>query len=134
MNQFQSTPLTKSAGPEFDIRAQARALGTVIHAAAGNMIFKEGDPPTTMYVLLSGAVEITSHGKAIEHMLPGDAFGIISLLDDMPRAASARATEDSELALLDRKRFRFMVEETPNFVWFIMHALVNRLRATNAAL
>jgi CRP-like cAMP-binding protein len=32
------------------------------------------------------------------------------------------------------KKFRFMVEETPNFVWFVLNELASRLRATNALL
>jgi CRP-like cAMP-binding protein len=56
------------------------------------------------------------------------------LLDGQPRTITARATETSELALMDQKKFRYMVEEVPNFVWYVMTELAGRLRATNAAL
>jgi len=35
---------------------------------------------------------------------------------------------------MDKKKFRYMVEEIPNFVWFVMEELAHRLRTTNAAL
>jgi CRP-like cAMP-binding protein len=56
------------------------------------------------------------------------------LLDGQPRTITARVKEPSELALMDQRRFRYMVEEVPNFVWYVMAELADRLRATNAAL
>ncbi len=46
---------------------------------------------------------------------------------------TARATEPREPALMDRKTFRHMVEEIPNFGWFVMGELGARPRAANAA-
>jgi len=117
-----------------DFSVIARAAGTVVKYASGNIIFTEGEPPTYMYFVLSGAVEIASHGKVIEHARAGHALGIISLLDNKARTATARTTEDTEVAFIDAKKFRFMVEETPNFVWFVMGELVHRLRAINEVL
>ena len=117
-----------------DFREFARALGTVVRFGAGDIIFREADPPTCMYIVLSGCVEITAHDKVIETIHESKALGILSLLDGQPRTATARVKEPSELALMDMKKFRYMVEEVPNFVWFVMTELAARLRATNAAL
>jgi CRP/FNR family cyclic AMP-dependent transcriptional regulator len=123
-----------TAGEQMDFSLLARAAGTVVKYAAGNTIFREGEIPTYMYFVLSGEVEIATHGKVIEHARTGHALGIISLLDNKPRTATARATVDTEVAFVDAKKFRFMVEETPNFVWFVMGELVHRLRAINEVL
>ena len=64
--------------------------------------------------------------------MKAQALGMLALIDDRPRITTARATEPCELALLDKKKFRFMVEETPNFVWFVIDEFASRLRATNA--
>ena len=56
------------------------------------------------------------------------------MLDGQARTITARAKEPCELALFDQKKFRFMVETIPNFVWFVMNELASRLRATNALL
>ncbi len=120
--------------PETDFRAFARSVGTVIRYHAGDVLFGEGERPDHMYVLLSGQVEIASHGRVIEIVAPGQALGIVSLLDDQPRTATARAVDECEVAVLDRRKFRYMVEEAPNFVWYVMGELAHRLRTTNAAL
>jgi CRP/FNR family transcriptional regulator, cyclic AMP receptor protein len=120
--------------PQLDFRAVARGLGTTQRYAPGDVVFREGDHACFMYVVLTGEVEILSRGRAIERVGEGQALGVVSLIDALPRTATARAAVDSELAQIDARRFRIMVEETPNFVWFVMRELVDRLRATNAAL
>jgi CRP/FNR family transcriptional regulator, cyclic AMP receptor protein len=117
-----------------DFREFARSLGTPIQYSTGNVVFHEGDAPRFMYIVLSGAVEIDAHGKHIEDVGAGDAFGILSLLDRRPRNITARAKVDSEVAVIDEKRFRYMVEEIPHFVWYVMDELAQRLRNTNAQL
>ena len=87
-----------------------------------------------MYIVLEGAIDVTHRGTIIESIGPGDALGVVSLLDSKPRTASAIVTQDAKLALIDRKNFRYMVEAVPHFVWYVMAELVGRLRATNAAL
>lgn len=119
---------------QVDIRNFARSLGVILTYRQGDIIFREGDEPRYMYVVLYGAVRISSHGKPIETILEGNAFGVVSLLDGMPRTATASALSDTEVAILDHKKFRYMVEEVPNFVWYVMGELVHRLRTTNAAL
>jgi CRP/FNR family transcriptional regulator, cyclic AMP receptor protein len=87
-----------------------------------------------MYILLDGALELTSHGKTIETLHKGQSLGIISLIDDAKRTVTAKATEPSRVVMIDKRRFRYMVEEMPNFCWFVMDELAHRLRTTNAAL
>ena len=117
-----------------DFRPLARALGAVMDFPANEIIFRDGDPPRYMYVVLKGKIEVSAKRKVIETIGEGEALGILSLLDGNPRTITARAIEPCELALLDVKKFRFMVEETPNFVWFVLNELASRLRATNALL
>ncbi len=117
-----------------DFRTLARAVGMVMDYRAGDFIFREGDPPRYMYVVLKGAVELSAKDKLIETIREGKAFGMLGLVDGKPRTSTARAKEDCELALLDQKKFRFMVDETPNFVLLVINEFASRLRATNALL
>lgn len=87
-----------------------------------------------MYVVLSGAVDIGTQNKRLERIGAGNALGILSLLDDLPRTVTARASGTTQLAVIDRKKFRFMIEEMPNFCWYVTGELAHRLRTTNAAL
>lgn len=117
-----------------DFRNFARAMGTVLPYSPGDIIYRENDPPAYMYIILSGAVEIVAHDKVIETIGTGKSFGIVSLLDGQPRTSTARAVEPTEVAMLGKQRFKYMVEEVPNVVWYIFGELAHRLRTTNAAL
>jgi len=123
-----------SATSTADFSTIARGLGTVVSYSPGDVLFNEGDTPAFMYFVLKGRIDVTSHGKFIETIEAGRPLGTVSMIDRNPRSASARAAEPSEVALIDERKFRFMVEEIPNFVWFVMNVLVTRLRATNNAL
>lgn len=123
-----------TAHRDIDFRAFARQVAQVVEYEPGQLIFQEGDPPHFMYFVLSGCVEISSHGKLIETVDEGNALGIVSLIDNQPRATRAKARTMTELAVMDRRKFRYMVEEVPNFVWYVMNHLTHRLRAVNAAL
>lgn len=117
-----------------DVSGIARAMGTCVAYRAGDVIFRRSDPGKHMYVVLSGTVEVGRNGTVIEVIQPGDGLGILALIDGKERSADAIAETDAELALIDARTFRYMVEEVPNFCWYVMDELAQRLRATNAAL
>jgi len=126
--------LSFPASSHIDFRQLARGLGTVVNYASGDVIFRENDHPNCTYIVLTGKVEVSIREKVIEQVIEGKTFGIISLIDRKPRSATAKAVENSEVALLDSRQFRFMIETTPNFVWYVLGEVVDRLRATNSAL
>ena len=83
---------------EVDFCEAARRIGTQLHFAAGDIAFGEGDAPHYMNIVLDGALDMTCGGKVIESIGPGDALGVIGLLDGKPRSATALVTRDAELA------------------------------------
>src|SRR5579872_1683352 len=94
---------------------------------AGQHIFKAGDPGDSMYVVMEGEVEILDGGTSLETLGPGSIFGELALIDDEPRSASALAKAESLLVPIDRRRFEFMVSETPFFALAVMKVLADRL-------
>jgi small-conductance mechanosensitive channel/CRP-like cAMP-binding protein len=60
---------------------------------AGDVLIREGDPPSVVYLLASGTVEIAREGRtlSISRLGPGETFGLIALVTDSPYAVSARA-------------------------------------------
>ena len=119
---------------ETDFRDIARSAGTVLSFQQGDTVFREGEPADSMFVLLSGQLAISAHGHDIEVLAPGQALGILSLLDGSVRSSTATACGPCQVAMLDKRKFRFMVEDVPHFVWYVMGELAHRLRMTNAAL
>ena len=100
--------------------------------AAGQPVFKAGDQGESMYVVMEGEVEILDGSTILETAGPGSIVGELALIDDSPRSASVVAKRDSRLVGVDRRRFEFMVAETPFFALAVMKVLADRLRTTSA--
>ena len=98
------------------------------------VIFEEGSTGSEMYLIHSGRVLLSvgrNEGERTPLVVlnPGDFFGEMALVDDSPRSTAASAVEDdTELIVIDRARFLFMVRQQPEFALSLMHTLCQRLR------
>ena len=119
---------------ELDFRVFAREACPVIDVRAGTTVFQLGEPGTTMYVILSGRIDMVNGDKVIESLGAQEAFGMMSLIDALPRTATALVTADAQLAVIDRKKYQFMLHELPSFAIFLIQTLANRVRSTARAL
>ena len=68
-------------------------------------MIKEGDSGHEFFVIVEGTADVERGGKKIAKLGPGDFFGEIALLRDVPRTATVRAVSPSELFALDRDDF-----------------------------
>lgn len=94
----------------------------------GEAVFREGDKGDVVYVVLEGSVDIVVGGTVVETAARGAVLGEMALIDDSPRSASAIAKTACRLVAIDRKRFQFMVQQTPNFSIHVMKVMAERLR------
>jgi CRP/FNR family cyclic AMP-dependent transcriptional regulator len=98
------------------------------------VIFEEGSTGGEMYLIHSGRVLLSVQQNETQQvplvvLNPGDFFGEMALVDDAPRSATASAVEDgTELIIMDRAGFLFMVRQQPEFALSLMHTLCRRLR------
>jgi MFS family permease len=76
-----------------------------VEVAAGEVVIREGDVGDRFYVIESGAVEATFRSTVLSTAGPGEPFGEIALLHDVPRTATVRATEPTVLLALERDDF-----------------------------
>ncbi len=119
---------------EIDMRQFARSAGTNLTFKSGAVVFSKGDSGNCMYVVQSGAIEMVLGDKVIETCGPNEAIGFMSMVDQAPRSSTARVKEDCELSVIDARKFRFMVDEVPNFAQYIMGAMARRIRGMSQVL
>lgn len=86
------------------IESLAQRLGRS-RVPAQTDVFRQGEPGDGFYVIESGRVAVIDDGQEIRQLGPGDAFGEIALLRAVPRTATVRALEDTELATLSGPQF-----------------------------
>ena len=99
---------------------------------AGETIFRQYDMGAEMYVVLEGEVELTIGENVVETLGPGEPFGEMALIDQVPRVATATARTACKLSVIPEKRFLFMVQTAPEFALQIMKVMADRLRTMNA--
>lgn len=103
--------------------------------ATGQSLFKEGEQSNAMYVLMSGAAEVIVQGKVMEEAKPGAIFGEMAMIEDaVVHSASVMAKSDCTFFPIERERFIFLIQQTPNFALHVMRVMSARLRKTNASL
>jgi uncharacterized membrane protein len=129
---------TLAAVPLFELldeatRAQLAAHVEKVTRPAGATVFHRGDPGDSMYVVVSGAVEIsfrndTGDKIVLERATAGDFFGELSLLDGGPRTASAMVLEDMEALVIDRGDLNEVMRSRPEGVLALLAATGRRLR------
>jgi MFS family permease len=88
-----------AALPESVLERLARESVPVSYPA-GSVVVREGEVGDRFYIVERGEVAILGR-----HFGPGDAFGEIALLRDVPRTATATAVTDVSLAALEREPF-----------------------------
>lgn len=102
--------------------------------AAGQQIFREGEAGDFMYVVVEGEVDLFIHDRLVESLRAGGVLGEMALIDQTPRSASAVARTDCRLVAIDERRFKFLVQQTPNFSLQLMRVIADRLRRMDSLL
>jgi CRP/FNR family transcriptional regulator, cyclic AMP receptor protein len=107
----------------------------------GEVVFAKGDSGSSMYIVLSGAVQIflPPEGKdqppvVLKDLRTGEYFGELSLFDDKPRSASVQATVEAKLLELTREEFAEHLTRSKTAAMVILSEMAERLRETNAML
>jgi CRP/FNR family cyclic AMP-dependent transcriptional regulator len=107
--------------------------------AAGQTIFRAGDPGGVMHVVLAGRVEVSildqDRKRVVLHALgPGEIFGELSLFDGEPRSATIVALEPTRTFLIDRDDLARLFARRPDSALDVLAVLGHRLRTTDKLL
>ena len=111
----------------------------IIEVSRGQILFHEGEPGDSLYIVLSGKVKLgrrASDGREnlVAVMGPSDQFGELSLFDPGPRTATAVVVTDGRVARLPKAALQKWVEERPQIAMQLLRVVARRLRRTNTML
>jgi CRP/FNR family cyclic AMP-dependent transcriptional regulator len=109
------------------------------HLEPGEVLFRQGDPGKALFIIRNGELKLTvstASGQDITLAIlgPGDAFGELALLDDMPRSATATTSAASDILTLSREDFRDAIENEPVTLLALLDGLANIIRNMNQRL
>jgi CRP/FNR family cyclic AMP-dependent transcriptional regulator len=110
----------------------------IVSLEANEVLFREGDPGDSLYLVGEGSVKISQAGRDGQHdtlavMTAGTFFGEMALLDGEPRSATAVATEPTLLAAVNHATFHHILELAPSRLHMnFLHAVTQRLRAVSS--
>jgi CRP/FNR family cyclic AMP-dependent transcriptional regulator len=100
--------------------------------AAGDTLFREGEPATEAFLLQDGRVRLLKRVRAVERSLmvlkPGDLFGESALLEVASHNSTAIALTDGAAVVLDKATFRPMLEHYPSVAIRLLEQLTRRVR------
>jgi CRP-like cAMP-binding protein len=100
---LQSIDLFRPLPPTTLERLAAQLLP--VAAPPGTALVREGDAGDLFYMIAAGQVEVSRAGTPIRELGPGDYFGEIALIRDVPRGATCTAMTEAELFTVGRERF-----------------------------
>jgi uncharacterized membrane protein len=102
-----------------DERSVLAAQVDVTRFATRQRIYKIGDPGGRAYVLVSGAVRVTTVDEdhqdvVVDEPAPGDFFGFASMLDQTPHQTTAVALDESVCLEVDRHDIETLLQRKPH--------------------
>ncbi|HUP97537.1 MAG TPA: cyclic nucleotide-binding domain-containing protein [Usitatibacter sp.] len=98
------------------------------------VIMKEGQKGTFMYLVKSGRVAIAVGTTVVEVVGPGGTFGEMAVVDQSPRTARAGTLEETELLQIDRPTLMAVVKQQPAIAMALLRGISDRLRHMNMLL
>ncbi len=123
--------------PDADLMELCRSAREV-DLEQGDLLFNEGDPGNTAYVIKDGQIEIfkTAEGREIQLSLrqSGEVIGEMALLEEAPRMASGRAMSPTHLLEISRDDMYHLINTNPSAARIMLHTVTARLRNSNLLL
>lgn len=101
---------------------------------AGQVMFNDGDPADSAYILIEGHVDITKDSPTgplrIGTLGPMEIVGEIAIFADIPRTATVTATSRVEALRIEKEQFLSLVRANPDAALELIRQLALRLRIT----
>lgn len=106
---------------------------TDMEAGPGRVLIEQGQPGSSLFILISGRVSVARDRREIATRGPGEFVGELSLLLGEPCNATVTAVEDCRLLVLERRAFNALLDSAPSLTKRLLQDLARRFRETNEA-
>jgi len=113
--------------------AYIAAITEEIELAADSILYREGDIPDAMYLVVEGKVRLTRGDQIVMDAGKKDVFGTWALFDDELRVVTAVTVEESRLLKIDKEDFLDILADHVQMTQGILKALAMRLRTVMAS-
>ena len=123
---FQKIDLFSSFAAE-DL-AQFAAKVAEVKLAAGEILFRQGEPGRDMYIVVTGRLKVFRESRIITIIEPMDYVGEMAIIDQKPRSASIEALESSLLLRVTMDLFQEFFSRQPPSLVAMMTTLSQRIR------
>jgi hypothetical protein len=104
---------------------------------SGDIVFREGDPSDTVFLLISGEVEIIKELRGREVALgrvgAGEYFGEMGVIEGRSRSATVKAVTELEIETIQRADFLRRISEDADMAYELMLRLSERLHSLDDA-
>ena len=97
----------------------------------GAVLFREGDPGTSLFLIVTGEVRVRSGERVLAYFGPGESIGEMALVTGAPRSATVEVSLDCRLLVLDGDAFDSLLALEPRLHAELAALLSRRLSNAN---
>ncbi|MDW3650715.1 MAG: cyclic nucleotide-binding domain-containing protein [Bacteroidia bacterium] len=85
---------------------------------AGDVIVWQGQPSTTLFIVVNGIVAVkqvsSDRERLLAYLMPGTTFGEVGILENAPRSATVDALSEVDVLVIQRKDFLDIMNSHPS--------------------
>ena len=105
----------------------------------GEHVFEINDPSDRMYIVLTGKIGISIHRDPrvkdfVTELGPGECFGEMGPIEELPRSGTAHVIENSLLLYLNKSKLHGLIANYPGLALGLLRGMSMRVRQTSAKL
>jgi CRP/FNR family transcriptional regulator, cyclic AMP receptor protein len=127
---FASVPLFAACSKR-ELKLVTKAA-EVEHRAAGSTLMTEGETEANAFVILQGTCRVVRNGRRVGAVEAGGVVGELSMLTQAPRNATVIAETPLEVAILGRREFLSLLDNSPSITRKILESLAARVQELDA--
>jgi CRP-like cAMP-binding protein len=133
------TDLAQLAGVPLFSACDDRALAALdrlverYDAADGEVVVREGEPGSALYVLVDGTAVVARAGAPVAVLGAGQYFGELAVLDGGPRNATVTMTSAGRVLVVQQRELFGLLDAHPEVARRLLLGLARRLHEADAA-